>query len=106
MAAFLYKVDSGGTAPPPCSVSPYADVKASSPFCGSIDWLWTEGITTGALHGNFAPAGTVTRGMMAAFLHRFEVARTTPLGVDVGWPQCPVALPSDHAFGVVGLNYK
>jgi hypothetical protein len=106
MAAFLYKVDSGGTAPPPCTVSPYADVTASSPFCGSIDWLWTEGITTGALHGNFAPSGTVTRGMMAAFLHRFDVARTTPLGVDVGWPQCDqiASLPTDHAFGIVGVN--
>ena len=88
-------------------MAPYSDVPTTSPFCGSIDWLWTEGVTTGTLGGKFAPSGTVTRGMMAAFLHRFHLARTTPLGVDVGWPQCPpLALPSDHAFGIVGLNCR
>ena len=104
MAAFLYKLDSGGDAPPPCTVAPYADVPTSSPFCGSIDWLWTEGITTGTLGGKFAPGGTVTRGMMAAFLHRFDIARSTPLGVDVSHPQCGDPLPTGHAFGIVGVN--
>jgi hypothetical protein len=106
MAAFLYKLDHDGEAPEPCTVAPYADVPKRSPFCGSIDWLWTEGITTGSLGGRFAPRGSVTRGMMAAFLHRFHVARTTPLGVDVGWPQCDADLPTDQAFGIVGVNYK
>ena len=104
MAAFLYKLDSGGTAPEACTVAPYADVPVTSPFCGSIDWLWTEGVTTGALGGKFAPGGTVTRGMMAAFLHRFHLSRTAPLGVDVSHPQCPETLPTDRAFGIVGVN--
>jgi hypothetical protein len=104
MAAFLYKLDSGGAAPPPCTVAPYADVPTTSMFCGSIDWLWTEGITTGALGGKFAPAGTVTRGMMAAFLHRFHLSRTAPLGVDVSHPQCGQTLPTERAFGIVGVN--
>ena len=106
MAAFLYKLDSGGAAPPPCTVAPYADVPTTSPFCGSIDWLWTEGITTGTLGGTFAPSGTVTRAMMAAFLHRYDVARSTPLGADISHPQCDDLddLPTDHAFGIVGVN--
>jgi hypothetical protein len=104
MAAFLYKVDHAGAAPPGCTVAPYADVPASSPFCGSIDWLYTKGVTTGALHGNFAPTGTVTRGMMAAFLHRFFLAETAPLGVDVSHPQCALPLPTARAFGIVGVN--
>jgi len=104
MAAFLYKLDSAGAPPPKCTVAPYSDVPAKLSFCGSIDWLWAEGITTGTLGGKFAPRGTVTRGMMAAFLHRFEIARTTPLGVDVSYDKCASTLPTDHAFGIVGVN--
>ena len=26
------------------------------------------------------------------------------LGIDVSWPQCGQTLPSDHAFGIVGVN--
>lgn len=29
---------------------------------------------------------------------------TTPLGIDVSWPQCGKTLPSNHAFGIVGVN--
>jgi len=29
---------------------------------------------------------------------------TTPLGIDVGWPQCGKALPTTQAFGIVGVN--
>lgn len=28
----------------------------------------------------------------------------TPLGNDVSWPQCGKELPTDHAFGIVGVN--
>ena len=104
MAAFLYHLEYAGAAPPGCTEAPYADVPASSPFCGSIDWLYAEGVTTGALHGDFDPTGTVTRGMMAAFLHRFELARTAPLGVDVSHNRCTWVLPTDRAFGIVGVN--
>ena len=30
---------------------------------------------------------------------------STPLGIDVSWPQCDKVLPSDHAFGIVGVNH-
>jgi S-layer homology domain len=104
MAAFLYHLEYDGAAPPGCTKAPYADVPTSSPFCGSVDWLYDEGVTTGTLGGNFDPTGSVTRGMMAAFLHRLERARTTPLGVDVSYPQCGKALPTDRAFGIIGVN--
>ena len=29
---------------------------------------------------------------------------TPSLGLDVSWPQCGDALPTDHAFGIVGVN--
>lgn len=28
----------------------------------------------------------------------------TPLGIDISYPQCGQRLPSDHAFGIVGVN--
>ena len=58
MAAFLYKLQHDGAAPPECTKSPYSDVAATSPFCGSIDWLYATGVTTGALRGTFDPSGT------------------------------------------------
>ena len=29
---------------------------------------------------------------------------STAIGYDVSWPQCGKSLPSDHAFGIVGVN--
>ncbi len=29
---------------------------------------------------------------------------TTPLGIDVSWPQCGKRLPTNQAFGIVGVN--
>lgn len=31
-------------------------------------------------------------------------ATTTPLGIDVSWPQCTTKLPTTQAFGIVGVN--
>ncbi|MGY2127450.1 S8 family serine peptidase [Blastococcus sp. SYSU DS0617] len=69
MAAFLYHLEHHGSAPPPCRRAAFSDVPATSPFCGSIAWLAAQGITSST--GRFDPRGEVTRGMMAAFLHRF-----------------------------------
>ena len=103
MAAFLYKVHSGGTAPPACTARAFDDVPKSSPFCGAVRWLSREGITTGDPGGDFHPTGTVTRGIMAAFLHRLEPLFTAEVGADVSYPQCGKALPAGQAFGIVGL---
>lgn len=41
-----------------------------------------------------------------AFAARQQAAKpaSTPLGIDVSWPQCGKRLPTDHAFGIVGVN--
>lgn len=104
MAAFLYHLEYEGSAPAGCDFDAYDDVPASSSFCGSIRWLHGHGITTSSPSGNFGPTTPVTRGMMAAFLHRFEAARQVPLGIDVSHPQCDEDLPSGQAFGIVGVN--
>ena len=79
MAAFLYHVEFGGSAPPTCTYDAYDDVPASSAFCGSVVWLYAQGITTSSPSGNFGPTTPVTRGMMAAFLHR-HAARSNARG--------------------------
>src|SRR5688572_3870318 len=31
-------------------------------------------------------------------------ATKTPLGIDISWPQCGKSVPTDQAFGIVGVN--
>jgi hypothetical protein len=40
----------------------------------------------------------------AVFAAKPTTPTKTPLGIDVSWPQCGKRLPSDHAFGIVGVN--
>jgi Polysaccharide lyase 14/S-layer homology domain len=52
--------------------SSFTDVQ-DSPFINDIDWLADQGITKGCnptANTRFCPTNTVTRGQMAAFLHR------------------------------------
>ncbi|MDH5422958.1 MAG: S-layer homology domain-containing protein, partial [Acidimicrobiia bacterium] len=41
-----------------------------SVFEGDIEWLYSRGITQGTSATTFSPNNPVTRGQMAAFLHR------------------------------------
>ncbi len=53
--------------------SRFVDVGATNTFCGDIEWLADTGITRGCnppANDLFCPEATVTRGQMAAFLHR------------------------------------
>ena len=69
-ASFLYRaVDPEHTAP---AASEFADVSTSSAHYQAITWLTAEGITTGYRDGTFRPHQPVTRGEVAAFLHRYE----------------------------------
>jgi hypothetical protein len=53
----------------------FADVSAENPFCGFIERLANDGITSGCGGGNFCPNDPVTRAQMAVFL----VAAPPPL---------------------------
>jgi hypothetical protein len=53
----------------------FADVTAANPFCGFIERLAGDGITSGCGNGNFCPDKPVTRAEMAVFL----VAAPDPL---------------------------
>lgn len=72
MAAFLYRVYTGRDVPA-CSDATarlFSDVPAGHAFCGAIEWLANQGITTGFPDGTFRPGQAVSREAMAAFLYR------------------------------------
>ena len=52
----------------------FVDMQPSAPFADAIEWLRTQGISTGSLQSDgtviFDPAGPVRREAMAAFLYR------------------------------------
>jgi hypothetical protein len=50
----------------------FSDVSTSNPFHDDIAWLSQTGITRGCTTTQFCPNDNVTRGQMAAFLHRFS----------------------------------
>jgi uncharacterized protein (DUF1800 family) len=75
-------------------VSRFPDVPASHPFAADIDWLVTRGITQGFPDGSFRPAAPVTRGQMAAFLHRFKGSPATSAPQRASF----VDVPDGHSF--------
>ena len=81
------------------SAGRFADVDENGPHGAAIAWLADRGITRGCDQGRFCPDRPVTRGQMAAFLHRFvpDVERTSvaqffvdvdgasPFAADIEW---------------------
>lgn len=70
MAAFLFRFANPGVAQPRCTSKPFPDVSTSNRFCGYISWAEKSGIASGYPDGSYGPNKAVTRGAMAAFLHR------------------------------------
>jgi hypothetical protein len=70
MAVFIYHLEHDGASPPPCTTAAFRDVPKSSIYCGAIQWMADQGLTRST--ANYGPTAAVTRGMMAAFLHRFD----------------------------------
>lgn len=77
----------GALVPGPC-VPGVIDVAVDNPFCGDIDWMIEEGISTGYEDGTFRPLDTLSRQAAAAFLYRLAgeppVPGTAPQFSDVG----------------------
>ena len=58
--------------------TPFTDI-AGSPFKPDIEWVYTEGITTGCTATAYCPDGYVTREQMASFLARaLKLSGTAP----------------------------
>jgi endo-1,4-beta-xylanase len=97
MAAFMYRLSgSPRGADPTCTGPAFPDVPASHPFCGEIDWLVDEGITTGFSDDTYRPTQGVTRQSMAAFMYRLAGSAGGPD------PMCTVEaftdVPVSHPF--------
>ena len=75
MAAFLHRLAGDPAAGAPSTA--FSDVAPDHPFAAEIGWLATSGITTGYDDGTFRPGAPVSRGAMAAFLHRFVVGEAS-----------------------------
>ena len=83
MAAFLWRL-CGSI--PPSAPSPFLDIPPGTYFTVAVEWLFETGITQGREATRFDPAGLVTRGEMATFLHRLS---TTP----EAWTRVPPPSP-------------
>lgn len=81
-----------GYTPPPCTVAPFNDVPANSPFCPWIQEIANRGITSGCGNGDFCPSSPVTREQMAFFLLKtLEGPGYTPPGcTETPFPDVPV----------------
>ncbi|MDQ0030426.1 peptidoglycan/xylan/chitin deacetylase (PgdA/CDA1 family) [Arthrobacter bambusae] len=103
MAAFLYRLAGSPpyTAP---AVSPFADLTPQTAFYKEINWLATQGISTGWDEGNgiktYRPLQPVNRDAMAAFMYRMagspayaapaaspftDVTPQTPFYKEINW---------------------
>jgi hypothetical protein len=74
MAAFLYRLAGEPTFTPPAS-STFGDVGTGHPFFNEVEWLAAEEISTGTPASpkpRYKPSTAVSRGAMAAFLHRLD----------------------------------
>ena len=79
------------------AVGRFSDVPDADPMKGSIEWLADRGVTRGCDEGRFCPDDPVTRGQMAAFLHRFAPEAGSPLGSESATPSF-VDVPADSGF--------
>jgi hypothetical protein len=91
MSAFMYRLAGEPAFSPPATAS-FSDVAASSPFFKEVEWLASEGISTGYEDDTFRPFGHVTRGAMSAFMYRLA-----------GEP--PFEPPAEPTFDDVGVDH-
>jgi hypothetical protein len=77
VAQFVYRLTQGQDAPA-CTEQPFPDVAVDSPFCGAIAWFKAQGISEGYTGGMFQPTTSVTRQVMAAWIHRYSTMFARP----------------------------
>jgi hypothetical protein len=90
MSAFMARFAEATTTP--CASQPFTDVPTSNQFCGQIQWMKDQGISTGFGDGTFRPSTIVTRQAMSAFMSRLAGAAPTPC-VTPPFPDVPVEHP-------------
>lgn len=78
--------------PPPDSLPEFSDVPLSHPFADAIAWAAERDITGGYPDGTFRPGLAVTRGAVAAWMHRYQFSPSASL------PTGFSDVPADHPF--------
>lgn len=69
-------------APEPATRAPFVDVFASDHFAGAVDWLWSEGLTTGTTPTTFSPDELLTPADAFALMVRLDaVDPPDPVGL-------------------------
>lgn len=76
MAAFLYRLAGRPPFTPPSTLT-FTDVRTTHAFYREIEWLATQGITTGYPDGTFRSNTQLNRQQVAAFLYRTAGATST-----------------------------
>ena len=74
-----------------CAGAAFLDVAADHPFCPEIDWMGTNGVSSGWPDGTYRPIADVTRQAMAAFTYRLVNPGGDP-------PDCVVSPFTDVAI--------
>lgn len=103
MTAFLFRLTHPGKPSPACQSNRFPDVDPSNVFCGYISWAASNGIAFGYDNGTFGPDRPVTRGAMAAFLHRIVVKKRAAKCTATPFSDVPV---SDPFCGVISWMKK
>ena len=90
-AAFMWRMEGE---PEPDRAHSFVDVHASWQH-DAVSWMVEEGITTGTSASNYSPDMSLTRGQLAALLHRLAGGPSASghpfVDVHASWQQVPVA---------------
>lgn len=68
LATFLHRFAAEPTDAP---IAPFADTDPDAFYADGVNWMVEQGITKGTGPSTFSPDDAVTRGQLAAFLHRY-----------------------------------
>ena len=96
MALFLWRLTGEQIVGP---ANGFGDVPRNASFATAVDWLKANGITFGVSPRAFDPLGRVSRGQMAAFLHRLASSSEA-------WPETmrlPSAVDGDMRCLAIGV---
>ena len=96
-ALYLWRLQQQPQAPE----SPFADIVGED-YNAAVSWMYSNAITTGTSATTFAPDDSLTRGEVAAFLHRLEgsprAAHHPFTDVTAGWQPQPISWIAEQAI--------